>query len=146
MEVPNTLEEIKNKIAEIEEAQAKKAKKLKPKTIEEELEEAQQKIAELVANIPIPTAPIKVSTAETIYNPEVHITKGTAAIEVYNEIKRQKLFYTGSIITYLAVLGVGRISFYGGGVVALIAVGLTAYALAKVTTKGTYLTKTYDVK
>lgn len=150
--IPNTLEEIKAKLAQIE---AEEAKKNKPKTTKQLLEEAQARIAELESKTiavmpettpPTPPQPIKITDNNSKYDPDLHVTKVQAAVEVARELKLQKAIYTGTIINYLIVLGLAQINFYAGGVVALVGVGITAYFLAKKTQKASYLKATYGAQ
>lgn len=145
--IPNTIEEIKAKLAAIEAAEAKKNK---PKSIEQQLAEATERLKQLETAQPIqpPTKPQPIPVQAEVkqeFNPELHVTKTQAALEVQREIKTQKTVYIISVIGFLLVYGLSVINFYASGVAALLGVGFAAYYLAKATQKANYLKQTYSV-
>ena len=141
-ELPNTIEEIKAKIATLEKQEL--LEKLKKLEVNKDFSH--------VFSIPEPskiaiTTPPEVKEAnkkeETINQ---LVTKRTAAIEVLKELKASQTQAIISMIAALLIYGVTNIYGLAGGVAALIALIPAGIRLFNVKKDAEYLRKTYVIK
>lgn len=76
---------------------------------------------------------------------EQTITKLQAAIEVRNNITKDKIFHLSSIVGLLIVFGLTKFNGLIGGIAAVLLIGLIAYRVTMIVKYEQYLKLTYKI-